>query len=101
MPEFLTQLFNLPGKTALLTGAGGHIVGELSMGLARAGCTVVVGDLRLHKAEAVVEKITALGGAAFAVEIDVVQKDSWTTTVDGIAARCGRIDILVNGAGIN
>jgi len=101
MSEYLNDLFNLKGKIALLTGAGGHLVSELSLGLARAGCTVAVGDLRLHKAQAVVDKITALGGAAFPVEIDVVQKDSWQKALDGIVAGHGRIDILLNGAGIN
>jgi len=101
MSEYLNELFNLKDKIALLTGAGGHIVSELSLGLARAGCIVAVGDLRLHKAQAVADKITALGGAAFPVEIDVVQKDSWQKARDGIVASHGRIDILLNGAGIN
>lgn len=101
MSEYLNELFKLEGKTAFLTGAGGHIVGELSLGLARAGCTVAVGDLRLHKAEAVADKITADGGKAFAVEIDVVRKDSWEKALESFTEQDGRIDILLNGAGIN
>ena len=101
MSEYLNDLFNLKGKAAFLTGAGGHLVGELSLGLARAGCTVAVGDLRLHKAQAVVDKISAEGGSAFAVEIDVVQKDSWEKALARLVEQGGRIDILLNGAGIN
>jgi NAD(P)-dependent dehydrogenase (short-subunit alcohol dehydrogenase family) len=101
MSEYLNELFNLEGKVALLTGAGGHIVGALSQGLARAGCIVAVGDLRLHKAEEVVEKIIAAGGQALAIEIDVVQKESWIQAVAAIVERYGRLDILFNGAGIN
>lgn len=101
MPEYLNELFNLKGKTALLTGAGGHIVGELSLGLARAGCNVAVGDLRLHKAREVADKITTLGGAAVPVEIDVVQKESWSKALAATLERYGRVDILLNGAGIN
>jgi NAD(P)-dependent dehydrogenase (short-subunit alcohol dehydrogenase family) len=101
MSEYLNDLFNLKGKTAFLTGAGGHIVGELSRGFARAGCTVAVGDVRLHKAQVIVDEITAAGGKAFAVEIDVVSKESWERALEHFTGHDGRIDILLNGAGIN
>jgi NAD(P)-dependent dehydrogenase (short-subunit alcohol dehydrogenase family) len=101
MPEFLTELFNLKGKTVMLTGAGGHIVGELSMGFARAGCNVAVADVRLHKAQDVADKIAAAGGTAFPLEIDVVQKDSWKKAVQATVEKFGQLDVLLNGAGIN
>jgi NAD(P)-dependent dehydrogenase (short-subunit alcohol dehydrogenase family) len=101
MSEYLNDLFNLKGKVALLTGAGGHIVGELSLGLARAGCLVAVGDVRLHKAQAVADRIVAEGGQAMPAEIDVTSKDSWTGTVAAIEKQLGPVDILLNGAGIN
>ncbi len=101
MPEYLNDLFNLKGKVAFLTGAGGHIVGELSQGLARAGCVVAVGDLRLHKAQAIAEKIVAEGGEALPVEIDVTSKESWENAVAAIGKQRGPVDILLNGAGIN
>lgn len=101
MPDYLTQLFNLTGKTALLTGAGGHIVGELSMAFARAGCNVVVADVRLKKAEAIVEKIVAEGGRGLAVEMDVTVVEDWHRVLGQAVDKFGKVDILLNGAGIN
>lgn len=101
MPEYLTELFNLRGKAVLLTGAGGHIVGELSRGFGRAGCKVAVADVRLHKAEAVAAEIKTQGAEALAVELDVTQPEHWQAALRAVSARWGRVDVLLNGAGIN
>lgn len=101
MADYLTQLFNLTGKTALLTGAGGHIVGELSMAFGRAGCNVVVADVRLKKAEAIVEKIVGEGGKGLPVEMDVTVPEHWQKVLDQAVAKFGKVDVLLNGAGIN
>ena len=47
MCDYLTSLFGLEGKVALLTGAGGHLVGEMSRAAGLAGITLVPSDLRL------------------------------------------------------
>jgi NAD(P)-dependent dehydrogenase (short-subunit alcohol dehydrogenase family) len=101
MSNYLNQLFNLTDKVVFLTGAGGHIVGELSLGFGRAGCQVVIGDVRLKKAEAVADKIVAEGGRAIPVEVDVTRVDAWREVSRQIASHHQHIDILVNGAGIN
>jgi NAD(P)-dependent dehydrogenase (short-subunit alcohol dehydrogenase family) len=101
MPEYLTELFNLTGKVALLTGAGGHLVSQLANGLARAGCKTAVADVRLHKAKSSAEQITAGAGEALPLELDVAQLESWHSILHAVTAHYGRIDILVNGAGIN
>ena len=101
MTDYLTKLFNLDGKTALLTGGGGHIVSTLAHGLARAGCKVAVADLRLQKAQSVVKAIRAEGGIAKAVELDVALRNSWSSAHDEVTANFGAVSILVNGAGIN
>jgi NAD(P)-dependent dehydrogenase (short-subunit alcohol dehydrogenase family) len=99
--SYLEQLFNLDGKVALLTGAGGHIVGELSNALARSGCRVVVADLRPPKAEAVAAAIVQSGGEALALPLDVTSKPAWESALKAVIEAYGGIDVLVNGAGIN
>ena len=53
MNTYLNELFNLDGKVAVVTGAGGHLCSEMAKGLARVGCAVAILDLRLEKAEVV------------------------------------------------
>ena len=60
MNIFLSQLFSLEGKTAVVTGAGGYLCGEMSKALAQAGCNVVVLDLRLEKAKSIETEIKEL-----------------------------------------
>ena len=53
MTSYLEGLFNLQGKVAAITGAGGHLCGEMARGLARVGCSVAILDLRIEKAKLV------------------------------------------------
>lgn len=99
--SYLDKLFALEGKVAAVIGGGGYLCGEMARGLARAGVKVAVMDLRLEKAEAVAAEITAAGGEAFGLACDAVDKDTHQACLDAILARWGRVDILINGAGIN
>jgi NAD(P)-dependent dehydrogenase (short-subunit alcohol dehydrogenase family) len=101
MADYLTNLFNLQGRVAALTGAGGHIVGELSKGLAKAGVKVAVLDFRLANAQRIANEIVSEGGAAVAFEVDVRRKESIQAGLDGILETFGDLHYCVNGAGIN
>ena len=102
MNIYLNQLFNLQGKVAAITGAGGHLCSEMTRGFARAGCSVAVLDLRIEKARAVESELKAQGFQnVMALAIDVSKKEQHTTALNNIVAKFGGIDILVNGAGIN
>jgi NAD(P)-dependent dehydrogenase (short-subunit alcohol dehydrogenase family) len=101
MSTYLNQLFNLQGKVAALTGAGGHLCSEMARGFARAGCRVAVMDLRLEKAQAVEAELRESGADVMACAIDVARKEHHEAALDAVLARFGRVDILVNGAGIN
>jgi NAD(P)-dependent dehydrogenase (short-subunit alcohol dehydrogenase family) len=98
---YLDELFSLEGRVAALTGAGGHLVGEMARALARAGVKVAVLDSRLAKAETVAAEIQAAGGTALPLEIDVRHRDQFERALARILGEFGRLDCVLNGAGIN
>ena len=102
MNTYLNQLFNLQGKVAAITGAGGYLCSEMARGFARAGCLVAILDLRIEKARVVETELMAQGFQnVIALAIDVSKKEQHSAALNNIVAKFGGIDILVNGAGIN
>ena len=101
MVDYLTELFGLPGKVAALTGAGGYLVSEMAAALAQAGVKVALLDIDLASAEKVAGKITAEGGEAIAIKVDVTAKADLERALDEILRRYRDVDILINGAGMN
>lgn len=102
MSDYLTELFNLEGKVAALTGAGGHLCSEMARGFARAGCAVAAMDLKLEKAQAVEAELRKAGySAVMSCAIDVAKKEDHVAALEAVVKQFGRVDILVNGAGIN
>lgn len=102
MNNYLNELFNLEGKTAVIIGAGGYLCSEMARGFAKAGCAVAVLDLRLEKAKAVEDELKAMGcKKTMSVAIDVAKKEDHIQVLDSIVKEFGHVDILINGAGIN
>ena len=102
MTSFIDHLFDLKGRVAAVTGGGGYLCGEMARGLAKAGCRVVVMDLRAGKAEAVAEKIrNNIGGEAISIGFDASDKDAFKAGLAKTIDTYGHADILINGAGIN
>ncbi|MCC7366346.1 MAG: glucose 1-dehydrogenase [Dehalococcoidia bacterium] len=101
-PELLgTQLFDLTGSVALVTGAGRGLGRTMALALAAAGADVVVSARTASEIEALAAEVRGLGRRAAAFTCDVTDEASCTALVDGAVAEMGRIDILVNNAGIN
>ena len=93
--------FRLDGKTAVVTGGGSGIGQAIAKQFAANGARVHIVDLQVEKAEATVLQIAESGGVqASAVRCDVTDASDTTETMEKIAAE-GRIDILVNSAGVS
>jgi 3-oxoacyl-[acyl-carrier protein] reductase len=89
------------GKVALVTGASSGIGSAVAIQLGRAGATVGVHYNRHEEnATAVAAGITSAGGTAFIVSGDVAKVDDAKRIVKAVVDRCGKIDILINCAGI-
>jgi NAD(P)-dependent dehydrogenase (short-subunit alcohol dehydrogenase family) len=86
----------LSGKTALITGAAGGIGAEIARRFREEGASVFVADV--NRAEG--EKTAASMGAVF-IPLDVTSEESWKAALSAVLERTGRLDVLVNNAGIN
>lgn len=101
MRSYLEDLFNVEGKVALLTGAGGHLVGEMSRSLAKAGMKIVCCDFSKEAADKVVTDIKAAGGDGVAVQMDVRLAADHQRALQVAIDTYGQLDCVLNGAGSN
>ena len=92
----------MKGKVALITGAAGGMGAATARLFAREGAkAVVVADILDKDGEATVASINQAGGHATFARLDVTDEARWKAVVDGIVATHGRLDVLVNNAGIS
>ncbi|VXD04302.1 SDR family oxidoreductase [Pseudomonas sp. 9AZ] len=91
------NLFDLTGKVAVVTGAAAGIGKATALVLAAAGARVIVADKDIQGARGVAEE---LGNDSFAVEFDLESDTSISSLFHEIDNACGRLDILINNAGI-
>lgn len=91
---------SLAGKVALVTGASSGIGEATAVALAQAGATVVISARRKARLDALAARIAAAGGVALGVVGDVAEEAAATAAVEETVKAFGRIDILVNSAGI-
>lgn len=90
----------LSGKVALITGGGTGIGRATALAFAREGASVAVAGRRLEKLKEVVGEIEKQGGKAIALECDVTRSAQVERTVEETAKRFGKLNVLVNNAGM-
>lgn len=95
------KIFDLTGKTAIVTGGGTGLGRAMALYLAEFGADVAIPDLQLDRAREVSQEIESLGRKALALKTDISQLDQIDTMVKEVLDWSGHIDILVNNAGIN
>lgn len=99
--EYLTSLFSLEGKVAVVIGGTGELCGAMAEGLAGAGAEVVLVGRSEEKANARLSKIAAAGGRGWFHAAEASSKAELEGLLRAVLERSGRVDIVVNGAGIN
>src|SRR4051812_2944838 len=99
--SYLEDLFGLKGRVAVVVGGTGVLGGALADGLAKAGATVVVAGRDPGRGEARVKEIEAAGGKAAFAAVDVMTRESIEGLLQAVLSTQGRVDMLINGAGVN
>ena len=99
--DYLSSLFSLQGKVAVVIGGTGELCGAMAEGLAGAGAEVVLVGRNEEKAAARLVKISAGGGKAYFVAAEAGDKAQLQQLLDTVLKRSGRVDIVINGAGVN
>ena len=92
---------NVKDKVIMITGAGGGLGSEMARVLSRHGARVWLLDLDGGKGQAAADEIRAAGGEAWFVKMDVTSEEDWKNAIHEATETCGRLDVLVNNAGIN
>lgn len=101
MSEYLDKLFGFDGRIAVVIGGTGVLGGELCTGLAHAGATVVVAGRSAERGNERVAAIEKLGVTSMFVEVDATSRSSIKALLDKVLDEYGKVDALVNCAGVN
>lgn len=98
--EVRESMADTQGRIALVTGAAQGIGRAIALELAKAGATLALADINEVKLAQVVAEVEALGGTAAAFKLDVSNQDSIEAGAKAVLERFGKVEILVNNAGI-
>lgn len=92
---------NLTAKVAIVTGGGRGLGEAICHVLADAGIATIVADVRIELAEKVAQNLRESGKEAMAVMLDVTNSEQVETVTDKIISQYGKVDVLVNNAGVD
>jgi NAD(P)-dependent dehydrogenase (short-subunit alcohol dehydrogenase family) len=99
--EYLKNLFGMEGEVAVVIGGAGELGGALSAGLGQAGAHVVIADMSEDACKARVEKLQSLHISSSYAAVNITQRASIQNLLTESLKITGRVDMLINCAGIN
>lgn len=91
----------ISGKVVVITGGGGALGRATALMFAGEGAKVAVLDLNQDTAQATADAITAQGGIALPIAVDIIDKDAVNAAFEAVTAKLGAVDILINNAGFS
>ena len=91
---------NIQGKVVVITGASSGLGEATARELSAQGATVVLGARRVDRIKSLADELTRRGGKALAVPTDVIHSEQVKKLVDGAVQAYGRIDVMINNAGL-
>lgn len=97
----MDKLFDVTGKVVMITGGSRGLGRAMSLAFAERGAKVVIASRKIDSCEALAQEIRAKGGDAFALACHVGQWDTLEGAIDAVVAHYGRIDVLINNAGMS
>lgn len=97
----MSELFRLDNEVAVVIGGGGVLAGAMAEGLAGAGAKIAIVGRTQENADKRAQTIAAQGYEAIGLQCDTTSKADLQSTLDAVLQRFGRVDILMNAAGIN
>jgi len=93
------ESFSLKGKTALVTGTAQGLGREIALALAKNGASLVLSDIQYPEATA--QAVEETGAPWIAVQADITDEDQARAMAERSASECGKVDILINNAGVS
>src|SRR5262245_43182580 len=97
----MPELFRLDNEVAVVIGGGGVLAGAMADGLASAGAKIAIVGRTQENAAKRAQAIAEQGGEAIGLQCDTTSKAGLQRTLDAVLKRFGKVDILLNAAGVN
>ena len=99
--DYISELYDVSGSIAVVTGGAGVLCATIARALARLGAKLAILDVNAEAAQRLAAEICSDGGEAIHVVCDVLNRSSMERAAQQVIANFGRVDILINGAGGN